>query len=79
MLVINPDTPRRKWELGRIKATYPGRNGLVRVVDVLFEGKDVRRPVNRISPLDRRLNRTDAEKETTPVDMRINPRSLKEN
>ena len=52
------------YELGRIGATYPGRDGLVRVVDVLSEGKVVRRPVNRISPLDRRLNRTDAEEET---------------
>ena len=33
MLVINPDASQRKWELGRIEATYPGRDGLVRVVD----------------------------------------------
>ena len=52
MLVINPDAPGRKWGLGRFEAPYPKREGLVRVVDVLSEGKVIRRPVNRISPLE---------------------------
>ena len=32
--VIEQDAPRRHWKLGRIEGVYPGRDGLVRVVDV---------------------------------------------
>ena len=38
VLVIEPDLPRRHWKLGRIEAVYPGRDGLVRVVDVRTGG-----------------------------------------
>ena len=34
VLVIEPDVPRRHWNLRRIEAVYPGQDGLVRVVDV---------------------------------------------
>ena len=34
VLDIKPDVPRRHWKLGRIEAVYPGRDGLVRAVDM---------------------------------------------
>ena len=34
MLVIDTQSARRDWGLGRIEATYPGKDGLVRVVDI---------------------------------------------
>ena len=43
ILVIEPDVPRRHWKLGRIEAVYPGRDGLVRVVDVRTGGVVKRR------------------------------------
>ena len=52
VLVIDPDAPRRKWHVGRIQTTYPGRDGLVRVADVWSEGKVTRRPIHRLSPLE---------------------------
>lgn len=52
VLVIEPDTPRRDWKLGRIEAVYPGKDGLVRVVDFRTKGVVKRRPISRISPLE---------------------------
>ena len=52
VLVIDPDAPRRDWKLGRIEAVHPGKDGLVRVVDVKTRGVIKRRPISRISPLE---------------------------
>ena len=38
VLVIETDVPRTHWKLGQIEAVYPGRDGLVRVVDVRTGG-----------------------------------------
>ena len=50
--VIDPGTVRRQWNVGRIEQTYPGPDGLVRVVDVRVNGKTLKRPITRISPLE---------------------------
>ena len=34
VIMIDPDARRRDWKKGRIVRTYPGADGLVRVVDV---------------------------------------------
>lgn len=34
VVVIDPGTVRWQWDVGRIEQTYPGADGLVRVVDV---------------------------------------------
>ena len=52
VLVIEPDVPRRHWKLGGIEAVYPGRDGLVRVVDVRTGGVVKRRSISRLSPLE---------------------------
>ena len=52
VVVIDPGTVRRQWNVGRIEQTYPGPDGLVRVVDVRVNGKTLKRPITRISPLE---------------------------
>ena len=39
VLVVDLQAPRRKWHVGRIQDAYPGKDGHVRVADVLSEGK----------------------------------------
>ena len=52
VIVMTPDTPRGKWPLGRIKKLCPGRDGLVRVVEVNMGGKTLMRPFVKLCPLD---------------------------
>ncbi|KAL9987286.1 hypothetical protein ACROYT_G001568 [Oculina patagonica] len=52
VMVIDPNAARRDWKVGRIERTYPGRDQLVRVVDVRVGDKILNRPVTRISPLE---------------------------
>lgn len=52
VMVIDPNASRREWKVGRIERTYPGRDQLVRVVDVRVGDKILNRPVTRISPLE---------------------------
>ena len=51
VLVIEPDVTRRCRKFGRIEAVYPGRDGLVTVVDVRTGGVVKRRSICRLSPL----------------------------
>ena len=51
VLVIETDTPRTQWTIGRIMESYPGADGFFRVVDVVDVGT-YRRPISRISPLE---------------------------
>ena len=52
VLVINPDGARRNWKLGIIENVYPGKDDLVRVVDVKEGDKVYRRSIGRISLLE---------------------------
>ena len=52
---IDPGTVRRQWNVGRIEQTYPGPDGLVRVVGVRVYGKTLKRAITRISPLEIRF------------------------
>ena len=52
VVVIDPDVARREWKVGCIKQTYPGPDGLVRVVDVRVKDKVLKRLIIRISPLE---------------------------
>ena len=47
---IDPGTVRRQWNVGLIEQTYPGPDGLVRVV-VRVNGKTLKQAITRISPL----------------------------
>ena len=52
VVIIDPSAARRSWKVGRIEQTYPGPDGLVRVVDVRVKDKVLKRPITRISPLE---------------------------
>ena len=52
VLVVDKNLPRYRWNLGRITAVHPGRDGVVRVVDVKGENGDIlQKTVHRLVPL----------------------------
>ena len=52
VLVVDPDTPRGQWKLGRVTQTLPGKDGHVRVVKVQVGGSLYTRPISKICPLE---------------------------
>lgn len=51
VLVMDEINPPLRWPLGRITKTYPGADGLVRVLKVEMKGKTYKRPVGKLSKL----------------------------
>lgn len=51
VIIVNENHPRKTWPLGKIKETYPGRHGQIRVVDVETCQGVYQRPVTKISVL----------------------------
>ena len=52
VLVVDKNLPRYQWDIGRIETTYPGRDGVVRIVDVRGEkGGTLKKSVHRLIPL----------------------------
>lgn len=49
--VLDENTPRATWPLGRITATHPGKDGVIRVVHLLIKGHTYR-SVHRLVPLE---------------------------
>ena len=56
VLVIQPDTIRGNWPLGKIVAVHSGTDGHVRVVDVQIGKTVFRRPITALCPLEFRNN-----------------------
>ncbi|XP_065198351.1 uncharacterized protein LOC135829896 [Sycon ciliatum] len=52
VILLAKDTPRGQWQLGRVVDVHPGRDGLVRVVDVKVKNTTLRRPISKICPLE---------------------------
>ena len=52
VLIADGDLPRNQWPRGVITATFPGKDGVVRVVDVRTNTGVYRRPVVKICQLD---------------------------
>jgi len=50
VLVLNSDTPRRSWPLGRIVTVHPGHDGRVRVMEVRIG--ETSRPVESLCSLE---------------------------
>lgn len=55
VLVLQPDTPRGKWPLGRIIKTYAGADGHVRTADIKLKDTVLKRPVVKLCPIERKL------------------------
>ena len=51
VFLVEADTVRGKWPIGRIQKVYPGPDGLIRTVDVLIKGKVYRRPIVKLCKL----------------------------
>uniref|UniRef100_A0A5S6QR89 Integrase catalytic domain-containing protein n=1 Tax=Trichuris muris TaxID=70415 RepID=A0A5S6QR89_TRIMR len=51
VLLVEVDNPRGIWPLGQIKKSYPGPDGVTRVVDVQCSRGVIRRPVSRLIKL----------------------------
>lgn len=71
VLMKDKNTSPLHWPLGRIKKVYKANDGLVRVVDVLSNGKIYKRPVGKLSLLPVRDDdefKTDSNEETNMCD-----------
>lgn len=51
VIVKSENEPPSSWWLARVKETYPGRDGLVRIVKVSYNGKDYKRPITKLGLL----------------------------
>ena len=52
VLVISPDSKCGEWPLGKVIETYPGKDGIVRVVKLLVGQSTLTRPITNICPLE---------------------------
>ena len=48
VLVVEPNLPRGRWSTGKVTETFPGADGLVRVVTVQTESGVSTRPIHRL-------------------------------
>lgn len=62
VLLKEENTAPLAWPLGRIKQVYPGKDGLVRVVEVMAKGKVYKRPLLKIAklPISHQQNRNES-------------------
>ena len=51
IVVIGERYLRGRWPLGRIEETHPGKDGLVRVITVEVQGRLLKRHINCVMPL----------------------------
>ena len=52
VLIMEKNIPRYKWNIGRVTATFPGRDGVVRVVNIKGKnGETLQKTVHRLIPL----------------------------
>lgn len=52
VVVVEPNLPRNAWRLGQIEKLFPGKDHVVRVVEVRTVNGTFRRPVTRLCRLD---------------------------
>ena len=71
-LVMDESTPRATWPLGRVTATYPGQDGVVRAVNVKIKGKEYRRSVHRLIPLEVTEGEVELDSENCPATANVN-------
>ena len=52
VLVMDEGTPRARWPLGRVTGIFPGKDGIVRVVELQVGKSIYKRSVHRLVPLE---------------------------
>ncbi|CAG9813428.1 unnamed protein product [Phaedon cochleariae] len=52
VVIRDGNLPRKSWPLGKIEKIYPGRDNIIRVVDVKTKNGIFRRPVNKLCRFD---------------------------
>ena len=68
IVLVHGEGSRGRWPLGRVEALIPGRDGVVRAVQIKLREKLTRRPVTKLYRLEAR---TDNEFETTTVNTQL--------
>ncbi|XP_059223158.1 uncharacterized protein LOC131996964 [Stomoxys calcitrans] len=71
VIVKNEETHPARWPLGRIMNVHPGKDGLVRTVTVKTASNSLKRPINKICPLE-----NVSSKQETPNVTRVNCTTL---
>lgn len=61
VLVKEDNMAPLQWPLGRVTKTFPGKDGLVRVVEVQMRGKIYKRPIVKLAPLPKRTHELEEE------------------
>lgn len=56
VLLVDNSIPRGKWPLGRVLKTIPGRDGLVRTVEVKTQSSTLVRPIQKLCLLEEAAN-----------------------
>ena len=56
VLLLESPLPRNEWQLGRIGEVYPGRDGRMRTAKATAGGKEVVRPITKLSLLEEVLD-----------------------
>lgn len=64
VLVKEDNTAPLHWPLGRITKVFPGRDNLVRVVEVLMKGRIYKRPDVKLAPLPRETHQLEEDIDT---------------
>jgi hypothetical protein len=52
LVLMEEPAPRARWPLGRIKTVHPGRDGVIRTVDVMTRSGVVTRPLKKLRLLE---------------------------
>ena len=52
VIILDPDTPRGHWPLGKVRKACKGHDGHVRVVEVQAGQRLMKRPIARVCPLE---------------------------
>ena len=74
VLLIEADTPRNCWPLGRVMATIPSQDGLTRKAKVLVSGRELERPVHKLITLVQQPLQSDADRRPCGGDVRRGPK-----
>lgn len=72
VLLMDEQNAPLRWPIARITKTYPGPDGLVRVVDIYTKGKTYRRPVGKLSLMPIETDSESIENENTQKSVKKN-------